>query len=145
MSQVDFYLIQQSDDQGRMYFACRLCEKAISQGLKIYIHAGSEQAAQEMGGLLWTYKPESFIPHAIIGLDEELDSDEEIPVFIGFGQACDSRATVLINLSEEIPGFHADFERIAEIVPNSETAKANLREHWNTYKEKGFELKHHAL
>lgn len=145
MPQVDFYLIQHPDDQGRMYFACRLCEKAMSQGMKIYIHTDTEQAAQEMDDLLWSFKPESFIPHAIIGIDEELDADEEIPVFIGCGQSCDAKATLLINLSTQIPDFHADFERIAEIVPNAETAKSDLRERWNTYKEKGYELKHHEL
>ena len=145
MAQVDFYILSQPEEQDRMFFACRLCEKAMAQGLKIYIHTDSEQAAQEMDDLLWSYKPESFIPHAIVGIDEELDADEEIPVFIGHGENCDVSAKLLINLSQAIPGFHDRFERIAEIVPNSETAKSHLRERWNAYKEKGFELKHHAL
>ncbi len=145
MTQVDFYLIQQPAQEDRMVFACRLCEKAMSQGMKIYIHTGSEKAAQDMDDLLWSFKPESFIPHAIVGLDEDLDADEEIPVFIGFGASCSISATLLINLSEEIPAFHDQFERIAEIVPNQEAAKSKLREHWNIYKTKGFDLKHHAL
>jgi len=128
-----------------MVFACRLCEKAMSQGMKIYIHIGSEKAAQDMDDLLWSFKPESFIPHTIVGLDEDLDADEEIPVFIGYGTSCSISATLLINLSEEIPAFHDQFERIAEIVPNQEAAKIRLREHWNLYKAKGFDLKHHAL
>jgi len=128
-----------------MVFACRLCEKAMSQGMKIYIHIGSEKAAQDMDDLLWSFKPESFIPHTIVGLDEDLDADEEIPVFIGYGTSCSISATLLINLSEEIPAFHDQFERIAEIVPNQEAVKIRLREHWNLYKAKGFDLKHHAL
>ncbi|MDC1528264.1 DNA polymerase III subunit chi [Gammaproteobacteria bacterium] len=145
MTQVDFYLLQQPAQEDRMAFTCRLCEKAMSQGMKIYIHTDSEKTAQDMDDLLWSFKPDSFIPHAIVGVDEDLDADEEIPVFIGFGTACDVSATLLINLSEEIPAFHDQFERIAEIVPNAEAAKSNLREHWNSYKQKGFELKHHAL
>lgn len=145
MTQVDFYLLQQPAQEQRMVFACRLCEKAMNQGMKIYIHTDSEKLAQEMDDLLWSFKPESFIPHAIVGLDEDLDADEEIPVFIGFGTTCDVSATLLINLSDGIPAFHQQFERIAEIVPNAEAAKRNLREHWNTYKQQGFELKHHTL
>ena len=119
-----------------MVFACRLCEKAMGQGMKIYIHTNSEKTAQDMDDLLWSFKPESFIPHVIVGLDEDLDADEEIPVFIGFGTSCTVSATLLINLSEEIPAFHDQFDRIAEIVPNQEAAKSKLREHWNIYKSK---------
>jgi len=145
MTQVDFYLIQQPAQEDRMVFACRLCEKAMGQGMKIYIHTNSEKTAQDMDDLLWSFKPESFIPHVIVGLDEDLDADEEIPVFIGFGTSCTVSATLLINLSEEIPEFHDQFDRIAEIVLNQEAAKSKLREHWNIYKAKGFDLKHHPL
>lgn len=145
MSQVDFYILAQSEEQDRLFFACRLAEKAMGQGLKIYIHTDSEQSAQDMDDLLWSYKPESFIPHAIVGMDEELLEDEDIAVFIGFGKPFDGKADLLINLGNDIPDFHDRFSRIAEIVPNSESAKANLREHWSTYKEKGLELKHHQL
>ena len=145
MAKVDFYLISQSENQERMFFACRLCEKAMSQSLKIYIHTESEQAAQEMDDLLWSYKPESFIPHAIVGLDEEIDADEDIPVFIGFTEQCDTSADLLINLGRDIPSFHDQFKRIAEIVSSAEDAKQKSREHWNTYKDKAFELAHHQL
>ena len=145
MALVDFYILKQSEEQDRMFFACRLTEKALKQGLKIYIHTDSELAAQEMDDLLWSFRPDSFIPHAIVGVDEELTADEENPVFIGFTEAFENKADLLINLGQGIPEFHADFSRIAEIVPNSDSAKSNLREHWNTYKDAGFELKHHEL
>ena len=145
MAQVDFYSISQPGEQDRLFFTCRLCEKALGQGLKIYIHTDSEQVAQDMDDLLWSFKPESFIPHAIVGIDEELTLDEDIPVFIGYGGAFDGKADLLINLGRDIPGFHGDFARIAEIVPNSEAAKANLREHWNSYKAQGYTLDHHQL
>jgi len=145
MTQVDFYILKQSEEQERLFFACRLTEKASSQGLKIYIHTDSEQTALEMDDLLWSFKPESFIPHAILGLDVELTEDEEIPVFIGCGSEFKNNADLLINLGQTIPDFHDNFSRIAEIVPNQEDAKSRSREHWNAYKEKGFELKHHQL
>ena len=104
-----------------------------------------EQVAQEMDDLLWSFKPESFIPHAIVGIDAELTEDEDIPVFIGYQGAFEGRADLLINLGRDIPDFHGDFARIAEIVPDSEPAKANLREHWNSYKASGFTLAHHNL
>ena len=145
MTQVDFYILREQGEQERLGFACRLVEKALGQGLRIYIHTPNENAAQDIDDLLWSFKPDSFIPHAIIGVDAELTDDEEIPVFIGFGDQHQEGADLLINLAVDIPGFYADFSRIAEIVPNSESAKARLRENWSTYKQRGFELKHHEL
>lgn len=145
MSQVDFYILKEPDEQARLVFACRLTEKALGQGLKIHIHTADEQSAQDMDDLLWSFRPDSFIPHAIVGVDEELTEDEDIPVFIGFGGGPVQASDLLINLSPDIPACHEDFPRIAEIVPNAEDAKSRLREHWNSYKDKGFELKHHPL
>lgn len=145
MAQVDFYSISQTEEFDRLVFACRLTEKAMGQGLKIYIHTDSEQAAQEMDDLLWSFKPESFIPHAIVGIDDELLADEEVPVFIGCLPEFPGKADLLINLGKDIPAFHGSFARIAEIVPNQEAAKANLREHWQAYKDAGYQLDHHKL
>lgn len=145
MTQVDFYSLKETDEQARLFVACRLTEKAMGQGLKIYIHADNEQAAQEMDDLLWSFKPESFIPHAIVGVDVELSEDDDVPVFIGYFDAAPAGADLLINLASAIPSFHNKFSRIAEIVPNQESAKANLREHWTAYKSLGYELKHHEL
>jgi DNA polymerase-3 subunit chi len=146
MTQVDFYILKESEEQDRLVFACRLTEKAMNQGLKIHIHTSDEQTAQDMDDLLWSFRPDSFIPHAIVGIDEELTEDEDIPVFIGFGEQVQAQSIdLLINLGTEIPAGHEGFSRIAEIVRNAEEPKARLREHWNSYKAKGFELKHHQL
>ena len=147
MAKVDFYLIQQPEDQDRLFFTCRLVEKVLGQGLKVYIHTRSQAEAQEIDDLLWSFKPESFIPHAIVGLEgmeDELE-DEEIPVLIGYDNNRTESGQLLVNLTADIPPFCDSFERIAEIVANREEAKAASREHWNSYKEKGFELDHHQL
>jgi len=98
-----------------------------------------------MDDLLWSFKPESFIPHTIVGLDDEMEEDDEVPVLIGYPGNETTRGQLLINLSAELPEGHGDFERIAEIVANSDEAKAISREHWNAYKTLGLELNHHQL
>jgi DNA polymerase-3 subunit chi len=145
MAQVDFYSISQPDEEARLFVACRLVEKAMGQGLKIYIHTDNEKAAMDMDDLLWSFKPESFIPHAIVGIDVELGDDDEVPVYIGYFDKAPTGADLLVNLSKDIPPFHDSFPRIAEIVPNVESAKVNLREHWSTYKAQGYTLEHHQL
>jgi DNA polymerase-3 subunit chi len=144
MSQADFYILKEAEDEQRFFVACRLTEKAMAQGLKVYIHTASEQSAQDLDDLLWSFKPESFIPHTIVGLEDNMD-DEEIPVLIGYEGNASTKGQLLINLCDQVPDVHENFDRIAEIVPNREEAKAISREHWNTYKTLGFELKHHQM
>jgi len=144
MSQADFYILKEAEDEQRFFVACRLTEKALAQGLKVYIHTASEQSAQDLDDLLWSFKPESFIPHTIVGLEDNMD-DEEIPVLIGYEGNASTKGQLLINLCDQVPDVHENFDRIAEIVPNREEAKAISREHWNTYKTLGFELKHHQM
>lgn len=141
MAKVDFYTIQQSTQEGRDFFACRLVEKVYNQGHKIYIHTESETVAQELDDLLWSFRPESFIPHAITGNEE----GEDVPVIIGYGNEYSGPKDVLINLSLSIPSFHHEFQRIAEIVINDEAIKQTLREHWKQYQDLGYELQQHQL
>lgn len=144
MSQADFYIMKEAEDEQRFFIACRLTEKAMAQGLKVYIHTASEQSAQDMDDLLWSFKPESFIPHTIVGQEDDME-DEEIHVLIGYEGNASTKGQLLINLCDKVPDEHENFDRIAEIVPNREEAKAISREHWNTYKTLGFELKHHQM
>ncbi len=71
--------------------------------------------------------------------------DEEIHVLIGYEGNASTKGQLLINLCDKVPDEHENFDRIAEIVPNREEAKTISREHWNTYKTLGFELKHHQM
>ena len=92
MSQADFYIMKEAEDEQRFLIACRLTEKAMAQGLKVYIHTASEQSAQDMDDLLWSFKPESFIPHTIVGLEDDME-DEEIPVLIGYKGNASTKAS----------------------------------------------------
>ena len=40
---------------------CRLAEKAVRQGHRLYIHADSEMEGQLIDERLWDYQPTSFL------------------------------------------------------------------------------------
>ena len=141
MAKVDFYVIPQASENEAHFFACRLIEKIYNQGLKVYIHTDSKSAAQALDDLLWSFRPESFVPHTIINSEDE----EDIPVIIGYGKEHTGPDQVLINLSTEVPAFHHKFQRITEIVCNNEESKKVRREHWSYYKQHGFELSRHQI
>ena len=144
MPQVDFYTIKESTLQGRLNFACRLTEKAFTTGMKVYLHTDNANTAEELDNLLWSFKPESFIPHAIQGV-LSTEEENELPVLIGYGSNQSHPDELLINLAETIPSSHQSFTRIAEIIINDDEAKELSRQHWREYKTAGHDLNHHQL
>lgn len=145
-STVNFYIMKDAGYDARLAFCCRLVETIHGRGHSIYIHAADEAMAQELDELLWSFRPESFIPHMIVGTDVE---EEEVPVLIGYQGSLDetycSNYEVLLNLHAEVPDFHAHFSRIAEIISADEACKASGREHWQFYKDKAFDLQAHEV
>jgi DNA polymerase-3 subunit chi len=144
MTQADFYTLKEDSSQARLVFACRLTEKACSQNMPVYLHVDDAATAEELDNLLWSFKPESFIPHAMTDMLDELDG-EEVKVIIGYSPECPVPKGLLINLSAEIPAFYKDFERIAEIVINNDEARTVSRQHWSNYKAQDVQLNHHSL
>jgi DNA polymerase-3 subunit chi len=148
MTRVDFYVLEDTADQARERFACRLVEKAWRLQHKIYLHAASAQDAQRVDQLLWTFRDGSFVPHALDtgGLDGELDGTlaAATPVRIGSGADPAFDADLLVNLDREVPLFFSRFERVAEIVAG-EDDKAAARERFRFYRDRGYTLEYHQI
>ena len=139
MSKVNFYLLKNGQSSEQYVFACRLCEKILSQKLKAYIHTDTQEQAQYLDDLLWSYRPESFLPHCLI----DTETDEEVSIVIGYADKFLEKSDVLINLSQDIPDFHASFSRIVEIIAADDESKAQGRLRWKQYKDAGYELETH--
>ena len=139
MTRVDFYVLPQEDPGQRTLFACRLAEKAFAQGHRVYLHTASEGAARELDGLLWSYRPQAFLPHTL------LDSGESEPLAIGWGQDPGESRDVMINLDLSVPDFVGRFERVLEIVVQHPDIRDPLRESWKRYKHYGYPLEKHDL
>lgn len=139
MTQVDFYILDESAPRSRALFACRLAEKAFGLGHRVFMHVPGEGAARELDELLWTYRDRSFIPHALAG------EDPAAPVHIGGGAEPAGDYHLLINLGAQVPGFVERFERVAEVVDGDAARKAEGRERFRFYKDKGYPLETHKL
>jgi len=144
MTQVDFYILPDTEQQARLLFLCRLVEKVYKKQHRIYIHTDSEAASKEIDQLLWTFKVESFIPHHLL-------SDESAPASVAIGHGDNDgkgpgdHHDVLINLCEEIPDFFSRFERCVEIVTQQADILENTRKHFGFYRERGYPLNTHDL
>lgn len=141
MPRVDFYLLDDPAPDAVALLACRLAEKAFQHGHSIFIQAESEQQAQALDTLLWTFRQGSFLPHA---RHSEAES-EAAPILIGHGAEARTDARMLINLSAGIPAFYPRFERVAELVGAGDAARQQARDRFRVYREGGCELKTHHL
>ena len=149
MTRVDFYVLK---TRGRDTFgrtACRLAERAWKAKYQVLVRTDSLQSAQWFDELLWTFRQDSFVPHAIAREEVETSSDKVgtdwEPVMISSTSSDPITADVLINLNHHAPLDHAQYARVVEIVTGDEEAKKQGRARFRYYREQGCEVHTHNL
>jgi DNA polymerase-3 subunit chi len=141
VTQVDFYVLEDSSPAAGPLFACRLTEKAVKQGHSIYINAESVQQLRQLDDLLWSFRAGSFLPHTVY--DAGVSQAE--PVLLGHATEPDGPDDVLINLALDIPAFFSRFKRVAELVSGDEAQRAAARERFGFYRDRGYTLNTHRI
>ncbi|MGD2111902.1 MAG: DNA polymerase III subunit chi [Gammaproteobacteria bacterium] len=141
MTRIDFYILKDTAGDGPSLFTCRLAEKAIRQGHRIFINAGSARQLQQLDDLLWTFRAGSFLPHAIC---EGADTPP-VPVLLGHATEPADCNDVLVNLSEDVPPYFCRFNRVAEPVGGDEPQRSAARQRYRFYQDRGYTLKTHNL
>ncbi len=139
MTRVGFYVVGNVDPTFRLTVAARLADKAFRQGHRVYLHANDEVQATLLDEVLWNFRPQSFLPHGLLG------SPEASQVAIGWGDDPGHHDDLMINLQLEIPGFFGRFHRVAEVVTQDPDSLAALRQSWRFYQERGYQLEKHDL
>jgi DNA polymerase-3 subunit chi len=143
MKQVDFYLLKSSAFSDQVGFCCRLSEKALAQQNKIHIQTKDSIQSDALNEALWSFKAESFLPHAI---GQNLDQDYPITID---SQALEQQNTkqrnLLILLCSEIPRNHHYFERMCLIVINEEDDIQLAREQYKLFKKQGVKVNIHDM
>lgn len=137
MTRIDFYLL--SDGGGAVAAACRLCEKAVSAGHRLYVHAPDPAAAAAVDGALWSFRQGGFVPHERHHPGSPIE-DPIPPVLIGGAEPPDSHRSILVNLAEGVPAWFSSFERVLEVVSEDPARRAQSRDRYRYYKERGYEL-----
>ena len=147
--QVDFYLLESSDESSRLKTVCRLAEKIYKMGHDILVLTKDVQQSKMLDTLMWTFSQSSFLPHARVITDAVEESDNrdadwrKAPVLIHH-EALESTPQVLINLKNEIPQSE-DLKRVVEIVNQDEQIKINSRDKYRNYKNQQYAIKTHNI
>ncbi|PUA29781.1 MAG: DNA polymerase III subunit chi [Cellvibrio sp. 79] len=139
MTKVDFYVLPEATSEARWLFACKLAEKVQRMGMRVLIAVDSEADARQLDELLWTFKPESFVPHQLI------NGDKPSSVEITFGDQAGDHQGLLLNLSNTIPAWFSRFERVSEVVIQEQQMLATSRERYSFYKSRGYPIETRKL
>ncbi len=134
MTEIGFYHLKRSSLERALP---SLLEKALERGLRAIVRAGSDERAEALNALLWTYRQRSFLPHGsardgFAGLQ---------PVYLTAKEENPNRASVLFLVDGAEPGNIGDFEKCLDLFDgNDETQVAAARGRWKAWEEAGHAL-----
>ncbi len=136
-----FYLIDKPRFRDEpLLLVCELARKASDAGMATLVLARDTAQAEQLDDLLWSFDPDAFIPHQIAGA--EID-EEEAAVLIAAPETDIALRPLVINLRDG--AVEGEFERVLEVVPADESARAPSRERWKNYQARGVEVSKHDM
>ena len=137
MTQIDFY----THVSDRLRTACVLSSKAFARGLKVTVFCADAGTAQRFDRMLWTTPAIGFVPHC--APDDPLAA--MTPVIVDYHGENLLNDDVLLNLHPERPAFFSRFQRLVEIVGLDDADRAQARERFRFYRDRGYEIRTHDL
>lgn len=137
MTQIDFY----THVENKLATACTLAGKAHSRGLRVTVLCPDPESAQRFDRLLWTTPAIGFVPHC--APDDPLAP--ETPVIVDWRGERFLHEEVLLNLRAEWQSCFTRFQRLIEIVSRDEEDRAQARERFRHYRDRGYEIRTHDL
>lgn len=122
---------------------CELAEGIYARGERLQILAPHSGQASRLDDLLWTFRPDSFIPH---GLLEPAGANPALPVIIATREEPVPGIEHLLMLEFAAPEFLRSFaEAIHLVVVDNRERRAASRRYWVQLREAGFALRHQKL
>ena len=144
MTQVDFYVVDSDLGDARLRIVCRIAEKANDANQHVFIYGCSDVEAKKLDELLWTLSQGSFIPHKIVR--EGADAAPAESVIIGLNRGpLGERWDLMINLAADVPEFFSRYKRVAEVVDSDATRRAQSRDRYRFYRDRGYTLNTHQV
>lgn len=131
----EFYLIDKPRFREEpLLLVCELARRAVDARRPTLVLARSAEQGEALDELLWSFDPDSFVPHQIAG-DED---DEVTPVLIVPPGLVTADRSLVINLRDECAV--GAFESVKEIVPADLAERDGARRRWREYQQRGLEV-----
>lgn len=122
---------------------CELAEGIYAQGERLQILAPDSGQASRLDDFLWTFRPDSFIPH---GLLEPAGDNPTLPIVITTREEQVPGIRRLLMLEFASPEFLRSFaEAIHLVVVDNRDRREASRRYWVQLREAGFSLRHQKV
>ncbi|MHA6731456.1 DNA polymerase III subunit chi [Devosia sp. A369] len=109
----------------------QLLEKTLERGWRAVVEIGSSERTELLDGQLWTWRDDSFIPHALAGA--ETDADQ--PVLLTTGTDNPNAANVRFFVDRAVPQSAEGYERVVYLFSGHDPdAVAEARLAWTALK-----------
>jgi len=134
MTDIQFYHLTSSPIERALP---KLLEKAHAGGLRVVVRTASDEQAERLNAALWTYNPDSFLPHGTAN-----DPQPEVqPVYLTPGEEIPNAAKLMVATHGQAVAQPERFDRILDLFDgnNDESVQA-ARTRWKLYKEQGHSI-----
>lgn len=131
MTEIGFYHLTTSPLERALP---KLLEKVLERGFRVLIMAGNDEQVDQLNELLWTYDPDSFLPHGSLR-----DGNEALqPILLSAEDSNPNDANVLVVLNGQQPTSLSSYERVIDMFNgNHEASVQSARSRWKQQKDAG--------
>jgi DNA polymerase III subunit chi len=114
-----------------------LLEKTVEKKWRAVVMASSVERVEALTDYLWTYRPDSFLPH---GNAKDSHAAAQ-PIWLTIDDECPNKAQVLFLTDGAESSRLAEYQRVCEVFDGNDThALDRARTHWTAYKSGGHTL-----
>lgn len=115
----------------------KLLERALAADHRVVLLAPSMERVEDLAGLLWTYDPDSWLPHG----SARDGHPERQPIYLTDREEAPNGASVLVVVEGLQPAFAGDFQRVIDLFNGrDEEAVRAARQRWRHYHAAGHTL-----
>jgi len=115
-----------------------LLEKSLERGWRVVVQSTSEERADALDAHLWTYRDDSFLPHATWRVNDA--ADQPIVLAIEGGNPNGANVRFLID-NAALPEYAQGYERMVLLFNGDDPdALAIARTVWTDCKARGFDV-----
>lgn len=134
MTQIGFYHLMRLPLEQALP---RLLDKALSAGFRAVVLAGSSERVEYLNDRLWTYEPDSWLPHG-----SARDGEAALqPIWLTDVDENPNGATILVMCDGAASDRVGDFQRCLDLFDgNDPEAVEKARARWKRWKAEGHEL-----
>jgi DNA polymerase-3 subunit chi len=114
-----------------------LLEKSLERGWRVVVQSTSQERTEALDAHLWTYREDSFLPHAT----SQAGDSQEQPIVLVVEEGNPNRANVRFLIDNAaLPADSGSYDRLV-LVFNGDDAEAlaAARSAWTDCKARGFE------